>query len=76
MSISLQKDIESESHPSELSENRRKGSACWGDRPEREGQIKKLIGDQNPSLEPPPRSKTWQERRVQMRCQERSDGEE
>ena len=35
----------------------RRGDACWGDRPEREGQIEELVGDQNPSSEAPPSSK-------------------
>ena len=79
-SIPLQKDSEShnkrQSHPSELSENSRKRDVCWNDRPERDEQLKKLIGDKNPGPEAPPRSKIERERREQRRCQGRSDGEE
>ena len=60
-SIPLQKNsgIQSrrQSHPSELSESCRKGGACWSERPQRKGQIKELVGGQNPDPEAPPRSK-------------------
>ena len=62
-----------QSHPSDFSENRRKGGARWGKRPEREGQIEELVGGQNPGPEAHPRSKKRQEKRDQRRCQERSD---
>ena len=55
----MQKDSESQStrqsHPSELSKNQRKEDARWGERPEKERQIKELIGDLNPGPEAPPR---------------------
>ena len=44
-----------------------------GRRPEREGQLKELVGDQNPGPEAPPMSKIRRERREQGKCQERSD---
>ena len=47
--------------------------ARWGEKPEREGQLEELVGDQNPSPEAPPRSKIALERREQRRCQGRSD---
>ena len=31
--------------------------ARWGERPEKEGQLEELVGDQNRSPEAPPRSK-------------------
>ena len=34
-----------------------KGGACWSERPQRKGQIKELVGGQNPGPEAPPRSK-------------------
>ena len=54
--------------------------ARWGERPEREGQIKELVDGQDQGPEAPPRSKKKQEKREQRRCQEwsdcqRSDGE-
>ena len=55
-SIPLQMDSESQSHPSELSENWRMGDARWGERPER-GTIEESVGDQNPGHEAPLRSK-------------------
>ena len=42
---------------------------------EREGQIEKLIGGQNPGPEAPPRRRKGQERREQRRYQGRSDVE-
>ena len=39
-----------------------KGDARWGERLEREGQIKELVGDQNPGPEAPPMSKKGSER--------------
>ena len=61
MSIPLQKDSESQSkkqsHPNELSENSRKRDVRWGERPEKEGRLVELVGDQNPGSEAPPRSK-------------------
>ena len=62
-----------QSHPSELSKNLRKGDVCWGERPEKEGQIEELVSDQNPDPEAPPRSKKGQKGREQRRCQGRSD---
>ena len=50
-----------QSHPNELSENSRKGDVCWGERPEKEGHLVKLVGDQNPSPEALPRSRRGQE---------------
>ena len=50
--------------------------ARWGERPEREGQLEELVGDQNPSPKASPRSKIERERREQRRCQRRSDEEE
>ena len=70
-SIPLQKDSGSQNHPSEISENQRKGDACWGERPKREKQTEELVGDQNPGPEAPPRSKRMEQRK----CQGRSDGE-
>ena len=64
-SIPLLKDSEvqsrRQSHPSELSENLRKGDARWGERLEREGRIEELVGGQNQSPVAPPRSKKKQE---------------
>ena len=39
----------------------------------RDGRIEELVGGQNPGSEAPPRIRKGQERREQMRCQERSD---
>ena len=39
----------------------------------REGQIEKLVGDQNPGPEASPRNRKGRERREQKRCQGRSD---
>ena len=50
-----------------------RGGACWGERPEREGQIEELVDGQNPGPEAPSWSKKRQERKEQWRCQERSD---
>ena len=50
-----------------------KGDARWGDRPEREGRIEELVGDQNLGFEAPPGSRKRQEKREQRRCQGRSD---
>ena len=62
-SISLQKDSGSQSrrqsHPSKLSENRRKEDACCGKRLEREGQLEELVGDQNVGPEAPSRSRRF-----------------
>ena len=33
------------------------GNTRWGERPEKEEQLEKLIGDQNPGPKAPPRSK-------------------
>ena len=44
-----------------------------GAKNQREGQIEKLISDQNPGSEAPPRSKIGRERRKQRRCQGRGD---
>ena len=75
---SIQTDSESQSkkqsHPSELFENKKRGNACWGERSEREGQMRELVGDQNPSSEAPPKSQKRRERREQRKCQGRSDG--
>ena len=75
MSIPLQKDRESQSHLTELSENGKMGDIPWGERQEKEGQSEELVGEQNPSPEAPPRSKIGREKRGQRRCQGRSDGE-
>ena len=76
-SIPLQKDSESwrkkQSHPNELSENSRKGDVRWGERPEKEGRLVELVGDQNPGYEASPKSKIGRERKEQRRCQGRSD---
>ena len=56
-SIPLQKDSESQSkkqsHPNELFENSRKGDVHWGERPEEEGRLVELVGDQKPGSEAP-----------------------
>ena len=71
------KDSESgskkQSHPNELSENSRKGDICWNERPEKEGWLVELVGDQNPGSEAPPKSKIERERKEQRRCQWRSN---
>ena len=73
----MQKDSESgskkQSHPNELSENSRKGDVRWDERPEKEGQLIELVGDQNPGPEAPPRSKLGQERKQERKCQGRSN---
>ena len=76
--IPLQKNSDSQSkkqsHPSELSENSRKGDVRWGERPEKEGWLVELVGDQNPGFEAPPRrSKIGRERKEERSCQGRSD---
>ena len=43
------------------------------DQRERERQLVKSVGYQNPGPVAPPRSKRGQEKREQRRCQERSD---
>ena len=53
-----------------------RGGRSLGARPEREGRIDQLVGDQNPGPEAPSMSKKGQERREQRKCQGRSDGEE
>ena len=40
-----------------------RGDALWGERPEREGQIKELVDGQNPGPVAPPRSKKGQVKR-------------
>ena len=40
--------VKKQSHPNQLSENSRKGDARWGGRPEKEGRLVELVGDQNP----------------------------
>ena len=35
----------------------RRGDVRWGERPEKEGWLVELVGDQNPGPETPPRSK-------------------
>ena len=47
--------------------------ARWGKRPEKEGHLVELVGDQNPGAKAPPGRKRGQERREQRRCQEMSD---
>ena len=73
----MQKDSESQSkkqsHSNKLSENSTKGDVRWGERPEKEGRLVELAGDQNTGSEAPPRSKIGQERKEQRRCQGRSD---
>ena len=73
----MQKDSESgskkQSHPNELLENSRKGDVCWGEKPEKEGRLVELVGDQNPGSEAPPRSNIGRERKEQRKCQGRSD---
>ena len=53
------------------------GDAHWSERPERERererQIEELVGGQNPGSETPSRSKIGKKRRVERRCQERSN---
>ena len=49
------------------------GDARCGKRPEKEGQLVELVGDQGPNPEAPPRSKIGQERREQRKCQRRRD---
>ena len=76
-SIPVRKDSGSQSkkqsHPNESSKNSKNGDIHWGERPEKEGWLVELVGDQNPGSEAPPRSKIGRERKEQRRCQERSD---
>ena len=76
MSIPLQKDSKSQSkkqsHSNELSKNSRKEDVRWGERPEKEGRLIELVGDQNTGSEAPPRSKIGRERKEHRRCQGRS----
>ena len=60
-----------------FSKNSRKRDICWGERPKKEGQLVKLVGDQNTDSEAPPRSKKGQREKNKGRsnCQ-RSDEEE
>ena len=58
--------VKGKSHPNELCKNRRMEDAHWGERPEREGQIEELVGDQNPSPETSARSKIERERGEQL----------
>ena len=46
-----------------------------GAKDQREGQIKELVGGQNPRPEAPPRSKKWKEKREKRKCQGRSNAE-
>ena len=49
-----------------------KGDVRWGESQAREGQLAKLVGDQNLSPEALPMSERRQEKREQKRCQERA----
>ena len=49
------------------------GNAFLSERPEIEGQIEELVGDQNPCPEAPPRSRKGRERGDQKKCQGKSD---
>ena len=64
---SLKKDSEGQSkrqsHLNKLSENRRKGVVRWGEKPEEEGWLAELVGNQNPGPKAPPRSKRGRRRR-------------
>ena len=60
---------------SELSEKLKEGERSLGLKTGERGTDRKLVGDQNPDPEAPPRSKKGQERRKQRRCQERSNVE-
>ena len=75
-SIPLQKDSESQSkklsHPNKLSKKSRETFVGAKDRRKRDS-LAKLVGDQNPGPETPPKSKTARERREKRRCRERSD---
>ena len=44
-------EVKKQSHPDKLSENSRKGDVCWGERPEKEGRLVELVGDQNPGYD-------------------------
>ena len=46
---------------------------CWDERPEKEGRLVELEGDQNPGSEALPWSKRERERKEQKKCQEKSD---
>ena len=50
-----------------------RGDSCWVKRPEKEGQVKEWLGDQNPGPEAPARSRKDRMRREQRRCRGRSD---
>ena len=64
----MQKDSESQrkkqNHSNELYENSRKGDVRWGKRPEKEGRLVELVGDQNTGSEALPRSKIEREKRA------------
>ena len=49
--------------PNELSENKRKGTVCWGGRVEKGRLLVKLVGDQNPGSEAPPGARECKRRR-------------
>ena len=48
----------------------------WGERPEKEGQLVELVGDQNPCPEAPPKSKRREQRSCPKTNYQRSNGEE
>ena len=45
---------------------------CWGERPEKEGQLEELVDDQNPSPEAPPRNKMGRDKMEKRGVMEKS----
>ena len=77
MSIPLQKavrvKVEGIVIPASFWKIEGRSTLVGGERPDREGQTKELVGDQNPGPEAPPRSRRRRERRKQRKFQGRSD---
>ena len=66
-------DVGGKAIPASFLKIKGRGTLVGAKDQKREGQIKELVGGQNPGPVAPPRSKKGQERREQRKCQGRSN---